>query len=668
MTRLTVAVEQDHLERLIKRPLGGLSELLWNAVDADATEVAADVVLNALGGVDAVEVRDNGTGITRQQADTYFSHLGGSWKKLATTTEGGRTLHGQAGQGRWSAYGLGEVVRWTSVARQATGEIAEISIVGRRQSLNVWDVEGPFPGTSPTGTTARVEQLTGAALKAVEQDGVISQLTTTFALTLEQYPIAITWRGRRLDPASIQSRRHQVPLDVEGVDGPVELVVIEWSPPQKNRLLHLCDGGGASLHAVRAGIHAPGFDFTAYLRWDGFRHRTADLAFSDLGLEPISSIVEAARNELRRYFGQRAQERGLELVAAWKADRSYPYDDSPRDEVETAEREVFDIAAVAAASAVEGIDTRARKLSLRLLREALESRPGSLHEVLRGVLDLPDDQINELRDLLDKTSLSAVIAASRRITDRLDFLLGLEQLVFGDLRKRLLERSQLHRVLASETWVFREEYALTADDVTLRTALKDHIGLLGREDLTPGDVEDEVVDTTGARVVVDLMLSRIVPQTRAHREHVVIEIKRPTVHVGIEQLMQIQKYALAVARDGRFAMTDTRWEFWIVGDQLDPSTDLLLKQRDREPGVFVTPGEHSVTVRAVTWAQVLQDARHRLGFVRDSLAYSSTTDASMAYLRRVHGKYLPSRVIVHDPADATPASAAEEEAPEAQIA
>jgi hypothetical protein len=245
--------------------------------------------------------------------------------------------------------------------------------------------------------------------------------------------------------------------------------------------------------------------------------------------------------------------------------------------------------------------------------------------------------------LLDKTSLSRVITSARRITDRMDFLLALEELVFGEMRTKLLERSQLHRVLAGETWVFREEYALTADDVTLRTALREHIRLLGREDLAPEEVDSaEVVDATGARVVVDLMLSRIVPQTRAHREHVVIEIKRPTVHIGIEQLMQIQKYAHAVASDGRFAMTDTRWEFWIVGDQLAADTELLLNQGDREPGVFVTPGEHHVTVRAVTWAQVLADARHRLAFVRDSLAYDSTTDASMAYLRRVHGKYLPS--------------------------
>lgn len=656
MTRLVVAVEQDHLERLIRRPLGGLNELLWNAVDADATEINADIVLNGWGGAEALEVHDNGTGITREQADLYFGHLGGSWKKLATATEGGRALHGQAGQGRWAAYGLGEVVRWTSVTEQVTGGLGEVRITGRRGSLKAFDVEGPLSASEPRGTKARVEQLNEVAIKALERDNeVMEQLTTTFALTLEQYPLVLRWRGRPLDPASIQSRRHEASLNVQGVQEPVQLVVIEWAQPQRNRLLHLCDAGGASLHALRAGIHAPGFDFTAYLRWDGFRIRTADLVLADFGVEPLNSLVEAAKGEMRRYFGERAQARGRELVDAWKADETYPYSDPPANAIELAEREVFDIAAVATAPVVENIEPRSRKLSLRLLREALESSPGSLHTVLHEVLELPQDQVDELRDLLDKTSLSSVIAAARQITDRLDFLLGLEQMVFGEMRKTLLERSQLHRILAAETWVFREDYALTADDVTLRTALRDHIGLLGRDNLAAEDVEArEVLDPSGARVVVDLMLSRIVPQARNHREHLVIEIKRPTVHVGLDQLAQIQSYALAVAKDGRFAMTDTRWEFWIVGDELATNTDLLLKQGDREPGVFVVPGpDHNVTIRAVTWAQVLQDARHRLSFVRESLAYTSSTDSSLSYLRRVHGKYLPTSAAEAEAADVT---------------
>jgi len=166
------------------------------------------------------------------------------------------------------------------VAEQITGGTGEIRITGRRGSLKVFEVEGPFPATGPAGTTVRVEQLNEGAIKALERDDVVEQLTTTFALILEQYPLVIRWRGRQLDPASIQSRRQEVSLHVEGVEGLVELVVIEWAQPQKNRLLHLCDSGGASLHSVRAGIHAPGFDLTAYLRWEGFRDRTADLALA----------------------------------------------------------------------------------------------------------------------------------------------------------------------------------------------------------------------------------------------------------------------------------------------------------------------------------------------------------------------------------------------------
>ena len=646
MATLRVEVESDHLERLVKNPLVGLVELLWNSVDADATEISADVDVNGLGGIDALVVRDNGTGISREQAEHYFSHLGGSWKKTSRTSDGGRTLHGQAGQGRWAAYGLGEVVRWISVADQVTGERAELRITGRRASLTEFEVSEPVPAdpSAQTGTIVQVEQLSESALKLLERDDVLEKLTTTFALALEQHRIDLRWRGHRLDPSAAQSRRETQQLTVDGVEGSMDLVIIEWATPQKNRSLHLCDAGGASLHETRAGIQAPGFDFTAYLRWDGFRDMISELALADLGQEPLSSILNAAKTAMRDYFGIRAQERGSELVDSWKADSSYPFTAEPVTPVERVERELFDIVAVTAASAVENVDVRSRKLSLRLMREALENSPASLHEVLREVLELPTEHVEELRELLATTSLSAIISATRRITDRLDFLAGLEELVFDrELRKHVLERSQLHRILANETWVFREEYALTADDVTLTTALRHHIKTLGREELAPEDVgASEVVDANGNRVVVDLMLSRVIEQRRDHREHIVIELKRPTVHIGMEQISQIIKYGQAVSGDSRFARTDTRWEFWIVGDVIGNDAGLLVNQRDREPGVIFESEEPHVVCRAVTWAQVLRDARHRLGFVKEALDYSASSDAGMAYLQRTHGKYLPT--------------------------
>jgi Histidine kinase-, DNA gyrase B-, and HSP90-like ATPase len=640
MGRLTVSVEQDHLERLIKSPVHGLGELIWNSLDADATTVDVKVVMQPLGGPESVTVTDDGTGMSLEHVETYFSHLGGSWKKNATTTDRGRRLHGRAGQGRWAAYGLGEVIQWSTVSDRVTGERQRLEIIGRRSALRDFDVSDPVPAVGDeAGTIVRVSQLT-AAQKAFLSDTVADELTTILALYLQQYPVTVRYSGTALDPANLQIKKHRVELAVDGIEG-IDLVIIEWKK-QIKRALHLCDATGTSLAELAPGVHAAGFDFTAYIRWDGFREMVSELPLADLGHEPLTTIVEAARDELRQYFKDRTRERGAELVQSWKADTTYPYKGEPATTVERAERDLFDVVAVAAASAVEDAEISTRRFSLRLLREAVETSPSAVHGLLQEVLDLPPERLEELRDLVERTSLSAIIAAARQITDRLDFLMGLEEIVFDrELKKHVLERRQLHRILASETWVFREEYWLTADDVTLRTALRDHIKLLGRDQLTPDDVDSsDVRDENDRRVVVDMMLSRVVEQRRNQREHIVIELKRPTVHIGVKEIGQIQNYATTIAEDSRFAAVNAQWEFWIVGDEFDQSASRMANQKDREPGVIVV-GDNYI-VRGVPWAKIIQDARHRLTFVRNALDYSSSTDAGMTYLRQTHGKYLPS--------------------------
>lgn len=46
-----------------KRPVLAITELIWNALDADATLVDIDVQRNHVGGIDVIRVRDNGHGI-----------------------------------------------------------------------------------------------------------------------------------------------------------------------------------------------------------------------------------------------------------------------------------------------------------------------------------------------------------------------------------------------------------------------------------------------------------------------------------------------------------------------------------------------------------------------------------------------------------------------------
>ena len=70
------------------------------------------------------------------------------------------------------------------------------------------------------------------------------------------------------------------------------------------------------------------------------------------------------------------------------------------------------------------------------------------------------------------------------VADRLNFLVGLEELLFDpENKKSLLERDQLHKILETESWVFGEHYHLTGSEQGLQKVLEKHISHLGnRED------------------------------------------------------------------------------------------------------------------------------------------------------------------------------------------
>src|SRR5471032_824060 len=111
-----VEVQPDFLEKITRaKPIQALSELVWNAFDADASKVDVSFEYNDLETLDAITVMDDGLGIPRAEAPNYFRRLGGSWKKPGAQTASGRFLHGQEGRGRFKAFALGRTAEWAVV-------------------------------------------------------------------------------------------------------------------------------------------------------------------------------------------------------------------------------------------------------------------------------------------------------------------------------------------------------------------------------------------------------------------------------------------------------------------------------------------------------------------------------------------------------------------------
>lgn len=85
---IEVALTKDHLERLAQtQPLTGIIELIWNALDADATEIKVEFGRNELDGIEEIRVIDNGHGMVPDVVERAFGALG--------CTRGGR-YHGRS--------------------------------------------------------------------------------------------------------------------------------------------------------------------------------------------------------------------------------------------------------------------------------------------------------------------------------------------------------------------------------------------------------------------------------------------------------------------------------------------------------------------------------------------------------------------------------------------
>ncbi len=648
MKTIEVQLKPDHLQRMtvVKKPILGLIELIWNGLDADATEVRVVFHHNRLGALDSIEVIDNGHGMTVSDAESAFAGLGGSWTRSAEKSrQRQRMLHGRAGKGRFRAFSLGGMVTWKTTATHASKN-EEMSITGTRERLGRFELSDTKETKSQTGTVVVIANIL-KEFKSIEGPTAIQEITEEFAIYLREYSdVRIVYNGIYIDPASVEERITNYDLRAlqtqEGKGVTSRLVVIEWKI-QVERSLFLCDAKGFSLDRLPPGVHAPGYRFTAYLCSDFLRELDSDglLALEEMNPD-LGMLLEAAKAQLKEHFRKRAAEDTANLVDEWKREEIYPFKGKPANVVEEVERQVFDVVALNIENYVPDFSNspkKNRQLSFGLLRQAIEQSPTAVRKILSEVLDLPQDKQSELAQILEKTSMAAIISASKLITDRLDFVAGLERIVFDpEIKDVLLERSQLHRILADHTWIFGEEFNLAVDDQSLSEVLAKHLHTLRK----PVGEDKKVVRLDGSTAIVDLMLSQTIPQPRAdEHEHLVVELKRPKQKVDQEVLTQIKSYAFAVAADERFTSTKTRWLFLAISNEITEEVRREASQRDRPLGLVIDDATNGIQVWVKTWSQVIDGAKARLRFFSDALQYKATGDAGLDLLRKTHAQYLP---------------------------
>ena len=636
-----VEVQSDFLEKITRaKPIQALAEFIWNSLDADASRIDVTVEENALGGMAKVIVCDNGTGMEYEKAPEMFKSLGGSWKREGATTKGGRFLHGQDGRGRFKAFALGAVAEWDVIYRKNDALLTfKVRITSANMKEVVISDEENADVKKPLGVTMTISELHKDYHSLTSEAG-LQELTEIFALYLSDYKgVSINVGGFRLDPSTLIASQGSVNLSDVVDDGktyPVRLDIIEWRSTT-NRALYLCNAKGFPLTKIERRFHIGAFQFSAYVKSEYISKLQKEGMLEFAEMNPLLvAVADGSHEAIKNYFRNRAAHEARTVVEEWKEERVYPYEGEAQNAVEQVERQVFDIVAVKVAQYLSDFSTTPPKnkaLHLRLLRQAIEKSPEELQLILSEILKLPKRKQEELAELLRDVSLSAIISAAKTVADRLKFLTGLEAILFDtDTKKRLKERSQLHRIIAQNCWLFGEEYNLSVDDRSLTEVLRKHRELLGNSAV----IDEPVKHVSKERGIVDLVLSRAIRRHRANElTHLVVELKAPKVKIDKNETTQLEEYAISVMKDERFRSLNTTWVFWAISDDYGDYAAYRMKNTN---GKIYEAANVSIWVK--TWAQVLDENRTRLQFFQERLEYEADKGGSLKHLQEQYANFL----------------------------
>tara|TARA_R110002126_G_scaffold88792_1_gene212602 strand:+ start:115 stop:2085 length:1971 start_codon:yes stop_codon:yes gene_type:complete len=647
---IDVGVEQDHIESLTRASgITAISELIWNSLDADSTEIKIEYVKNKLGGYENLMVIDNGLGIEYTKAQDVFGRLGGSEKKHTNTSPNGRHYHGKEGKGRYKSLALGDLVKFTSVYQNGES-LKEFTVTFDRNNLshsNFSDLKTLPKGNKETGFKVEIQN--------VNQENVNQALDVKFRKEIEQKfasywinynDFNIYFNGNKLEFESLIKNTDETDFLIE--DGELSyrfvIKVIEWSFDIKKKT-YLCNTKGVPFKELNLGIRStiPISIFIQSIYVEKLHRENL------IDLENFDDILQGAYGEAKKFAREYVRKRlhlySGEFIKELKSKGLYPYKENADSLVEESKRQVFDIVALQVNEYLpdfESQDDKSKKFTLSLIKEALEKDSSSLQRILTEVIELPDEKREELVEILEETSLSSIIDTMTEIKNRLRFINGLEELIYNkELNKNVLERKHLHKILVNETWLFGDEYTYGVDDITLKNVLKEYLKHLGRTDF------EEIVTSesnTALQIIPDVCLWRQFPQgIPGHKTNLIIELKKPKVDAGVDELMQIKLYAARISKDKRFPKEKTKWKFLLVTKDIKPDIESELEQTDRKYGHVVATNLYDVYV--LTWGHILNEARTRYEFIKEKLNLNlMDNQQNLDYLKSKYSEYLPNEL------------------------
>lgn len=629
-----ILITPEGIQKNLKnvKPLDAICEYVWNGFDANASRVKIYLHTNELGLINMISIEDNGTGISYDELPNKFQPFNES-KKAGQVSRANHSIpHGRQGIGRLTFFSFAQVARWDTVYSK-NNKNYRYYISMNKDSLNEYDDNN---GKAPTETEKAVgTKVTFTQLITLSKEEIVEEIKNEFFWFLElnkncDYEIWID--DEKISYEDIVMIRSRLDISQGELKHKYEVEYVQWKKSlgkEYSKFYFIgSDDKERYKEATKLNKKSDEFYHSVYIKsnyFDDFNFENTQID-GQIGLFPNKNeqeyklLIELINYNLifrRKEYLKEASDKYIEALIKKSV---YPQFDSANFMDVYRKKELDHLVEtlyMAQPKIFTGLNDDNKKVMIHLLQLIMDnSNKPELFEVLKQVIDLDEDEIKELAEVLRYTTLNNITRVIKLLQDRLKVIQGLKEIVF-DGKKFAREVEHIQAIVERHYWIFGEQYSLvTAAEPDFELALR---GLLIK---TVGVDSKVSIDHEDKNKEMDLYMIR---QDRKGNvtENVVVELKRPTIPLGEEQLSQVKKYMRVIKSEDRFNASNVKWTYFLVGNRLNKNgyiqDELEGHKHLGEAHLVHADGNGNNKIYVMTWSDIFEDFSKRHDYLMSKM-------------------------------------------------
>lgn len=621
-----------------------IAEYIWNGFDANASHVSIDFETNAIDSLLTINVIDNGNGVYFKNLSDTFGNFLDSIKRASFQRSS--YVRGFKGKGRFSFTAFSGKAIWHTVCLDSESQkYLEYDIVILKSKKDIYSVDNKKISTrTQTGTRVTFTDLFGVTAYNFYNSDFKDFLAREFGWFLflnkdRNYFIEIN--GEKIVYEHLISESSITELQInDEITGNYDFKVtfLRWSESIGDKFyFYLLNAEKQEVGKVLTSYNnnAIGFNHSVFIESAFFNkfnindaEQSGNLFESSKNSPVFKALVKRLQELLKEKYkffvrGQAAEE----LIGQYERDgviphyRNNKYDQERRKDLVGVVKSIYCIEP----KLFKGLSKEQQKVSVGLINLLLDSEErNNILELIGQIVRLNSEEREELTTLLKKTTIGKISKTINLLEARYKVIELLKLLVF-DLKKFTSEIKHIQSVVEENFWILGEQYHLVSANEGFNKLLSKYLEVVNK--VSNSDKKTKKVDNVESNRRPDVFICRkqCVPDSSDDHlpmeENLIVELKRPTVNIGKDQLRQVEDYLDIIINEEEFNSQKRLWKFYAISNKVDNYTKQQYEAFKDKGKRFLVKAIQNYEIYALTWDDVFMnfDLRHK--FLVDKLEF-----------------------------------------------